>query len=99
VAPLFIFKPEEQNKNYDEAAKLKDGPEKDALRQQAVAHQRVFIGRTSDKQARMLLSDANGRPRIRLSVEQNREAKLEFLDASGKVTHTLPAPSGTTNKR
>jgi hypothetical protein len=82
----------------NEAAKLKDGPEKDSFRQQAVAHQRVFIGRTSDKQARIVLSDANGRPRIRLSVEQNGEAKLEFLDRSGKVTQTLPTPSGTPNK-
>jgi hypothetical protein len=90
--------PEEQHKNYDEAAKLSDGPEKDALRQQAVAHQRMFIGRTSDKQARIVLSDANGRPRIRLSVEQNGEAKLEFLDRSGKVTQTLPTPSSTPNK-
>jgi hypothetical protein len=90
--------PAEQEKNYEEARKLKDGPEKDALRQQAVAHQRVFIGRASDKHARISLSDANGRPRIRLSVAADGEAKIEFLDVSGKVIQTLPTPPGATNK-
>ena len=66
--------------------------------QQAAANQRVFIGRTSDKRASITLSDGNSRPRLRLSVGADGEAKLEFLDASGKVTQSLPAPPNTANK-
>jgi hypothetical protein len=58
----------------------------------------VFIGRTNDRTATVTLSDANSRPRLRLSVRSDGEAKLEFLDASGKVTQTLPASSSASSK-
>jgi hypothetical protein len=90
--------PAEQKKNLEEARKLPDGPKKDALRQQAVANERVFVGRTRDQYARITLSDANVRPRIRLWVGPDGEAKLEFLDASGKVTQTLPDSRSSTAK-
>jgi hypothetical protein len=89
---------EEQNKNWDEAHKLKPGPERDALMQQAAGQQRVFIGRSSDRSANVTLYDANSRPRLRLVVGPEGEAKLEFLDARGKVTQILPAPAGSSNK-
>jgi hypothetical protein len=90
--------PEEQNKSWDEAHKLKPGRERDLLMQRAVASQRVFVGRASDRSANVTLFDANSRPRLRLVVGPDGEPKLEFLDASGKVTQMLPAPAGSLNK-
>jgi hypothetical protein len=52
--------------------------------QQAVAQQRVFVGRAMDGSAAVTLSDANGRPRIRMAVARNGGPKLEFLDDTGK---------------
>jgi hypothetical protein len=86
---------EEQKKNWDEAHKLKPGPERDALMQQAAAQNRVFIGRSFDKSATVTLFDRNSRPRIRMVVGPDGEPKLEFLDASGKVLQTLPNTSSS----
>jgi len=83
---------EEQKRNLDEARNLPPGPERDALRQQAVVSPRVFVGRSADRSATVTLSDANGRPRLRMSVAASGEAKLEFLDVDGKVLQSLPAP-------
>ncbi|HEX6465866.1 MAG TPA: hypothetical protein VFZ99_01095, partial [Terriglobales bacterium] len=85
--------PEEQRKNYIEAHKLHPGPERDKLMQQAVASQRVFIGRSDDRSANVTLFDANSRPRLRLSVRPDGDPKLEFLDAAGNVTQAIPASS------
>jgi hypothetical protein len=82
--------PAEQRKNYEDAHKLQPGPERDKLMQQAVAYQRVFVGRSSNRSAEVTLCDANGRPRLRLSVAADGDPKLEFLDTAGKVTQTLP---------
>uniref|UniRef100_Q020R9 Uncharacterized protein n=1 Tax=Solibacter usitatus (strain Ellin6076) TaxID=234267 RepID=Q020R9_SOLUE len=62
--------------------------------EQKKASQRVFIGRSMDRSARLLLSDANGKVRIRMVVEQGGQAKLEFLDENGKVLQTLPDARG-----
>ena len=85
--------PAEQHKNYDEARKLKPGPERDKLLQQAVAAQRVFIGRSFNRSADVTLFDANSRPRLRLSVGPDGDPKLEFLDVAGNVTQTFPPSS------
>jgi len=87
---------EEQIKNWDAAHKLKPGPERDALMQQAAGQNRVFVGREVDKTATVTLFDLNGNPRIRMTVNANGEPKLEFLDAAGKVLQALPGTSGTT---
>jgi hypothetical protein len=84
--------PEEQRKDFEEAKKLKTGPDRDRLMQQAVAAQRVFIGRSFNRSANVTLFDANGRPRLRLSVGPEGYPKLEFLDAEGNITQTLPTP-------
>ena len=52
---------------------------------------RVFTGKSADRSAIVMLADAVGRPRLRLSVSPNGEARMEFLDANGKVTESLPA--------
>jgi hypothetical protein len=85
--------PAEQKSNFERSKTMPAGPERDALRRQAVANQRVLIGTSSDKAAAVTLFDGNGRPRIRLSVTVNGEAKLEFLDAAGKPQQVLPGPT------
>ena len=78
---------------------MKDGPEKtEALkkvRERAVTEglagiQRVFVGRTPQNEAVVLLMDTKGKPRIRMSVDGTNAASLQFLDENGKTVFTLP---------
>jgi hypothetical protein len=74
--------------------KMSNGPAKDAatrdLRQQGFAPERISIAKNRDKSATIVLSDAKGNPRIRMSVGESGDPKLDFLDEAGKVTYTLP---------
>jgi hypothetical protein len=54
-----------------------------------LAAQRVFVGRDRAKSALLLLSDRQGKPRLRLAVDSLGAARIEFLDADGRVTQTL----------
>lgn len=47
---------------------------------------RVFVGKNTDKAAVVSLADANGRPRINITVDADGNPRIEFLDAEGKVT-------------
>lgn len=47
--------------------------------------QRVFVGKTLDRVASVMLSDALGRNRLALKVDADGNASIEFLDAEGKV--------------
>jgi hypothetical protein len=51
---------------------------------------RVYVGRDNSKSAVVNLSDRNGKPRIRLTVDSLGTPSLEFLDAAGNVTSRLP---------
>jgi hypothetical protein len=51
---------------------------------------RVFIGRNRDKAALLSLADPSGQARLRLVVDSTGAPTLKFLDASGKVTYSLP---------
>mgnify|MGYP001191869273 CR=1 FL=1 len=53
------------------------------------APERFFFG-YDDTQSRVTLHDATGRPRINMFVTNDGQAKLQFLDATGKVTYELP---------
>jgi hypothetical protein len=53
--------------------------------------QRLFVGRDQSKSAVLNLSDPNGKPRLRLVVDSLGAARIEFLDATGKVTNTVGA--------
>jgi hypothetical protein len=55
--------------------------------------QRLFVGRDPAKSAIVNLADRDGKPRLRLLVDSLGGARIEFLDAAGKVTHTLADPS------
>lgn len=52
--------------------------------------QRVFVGRTMDDDAAVLLMDKHGKARARLAVDSAGVASLQFLDDSGKVVYSLP---------
>jgi len=53
--------------------------------------QRLFVGRDVSRSAVLNLSDPNGKPRLRLVVDSLGAARIEFLDAAGKVTNTVGA--------
>ena len=55
--------------------------------------QRVFVGKTRDRVASVMLSDAHGRPRLALKVNADGNASIEFLDGEGKVVQRV-APGG-----
>ena len=59
----------------------------------AAGRDRLLIGKTPDRQSAVLLSDAMGRPRIRLRVEAGGAAAIEFLDENGQVVRSL-TPQG-----
>jgi hypothetical protein len=52
--------------------------------------QRVYLGRNTSKAATLVLSDPQGRPRIRIAVDSTGAPSLEFLDERGAVTSRLP---------
>jgi hypothetical protein len=51
---------------------------------------RVFVGRDRARSAVVNLSAPDGKPRLRLVVDSLGAARIEFLDAGGRVTYTLP---------
>ena len=51
---------------------------------------RVFLG-SQDKTVALRLMDPEGRERIRISVDSNSNARLEFLDEEGSVIQGVPA--------
>jgi hypothetical protein len=56
--------------------------------------QRVLVGKTRERAATVVLSDAEGRTRLALKVEADGTASIEFLDGDGKVVHRVePARS------
>jgi hypothetical protein len=81
----------------EEIGKMSEGPAKAAamkeLREKAGGAERVMVGRDREQAAMVRLSDAKGRPRIRLSVDAAGTARIEFLDEKGAVVHALPAPA------
>ncbi len=51
---------------------------------------RVFIGKDTDKNAVVNLSDPNGNIRLQLKVDSIGNAKILFLDEKGKITSKFP---------
>jgi hypothetical protein len=54
---------------------------------------RAFFGKDPAKNASVVLSDPNGKPRLRMLVDSLGAARIEFLDDGGKVTKTV-GPNG-----
>ena len=75
--------------------KMPNGADKDAataeFRRTYFSPERISIGKLRDKSATIVLSDAQGKPRIRMSVEETGNPKLDFMDETGKVIYEVPA--------
>ncbi|HEY4198008.1 MAG TPA: hypothetical protein VGM63_20845 [Mucilaginibacter sp.] len=77
---------------------MPDGPVKDSLLKkllnskpgQSAFAQRVFVGRDDNKTAMLMLSDRKGQPRLQLMVDSAGTPRLNFFDASGHITYSLP---------
>jgi hypothetical protein len=53
------------------------------------AAERLYIGRDVAKNAILNMRDRQGKPRLRLVVDSLGSARIEFLDANGRVTNTI----------
>ena len=86
-----------------EIGKMSEGPAKTAamkeLRETAGGAERVMVGRDREQAAVVRLSDAKGRPRIKLSVDVAGVPKLEFLDEKGAVVHQFPPTAKATDEK
>ena len=51
---------------------------------------RVFVGKNADRAALVALSDAQGRPRLTLTVDPTGNPRIEILDESGKTVARIP---------
>ncbi|MGH7718713.1 MAG: hypothetical protein ACREON_07715 [Gemmatimonadaceae bacterium] len=72
--------------------RMAEGPAKAramAELRRAEGAKRVTVARLKDQSAAVELSDAHGKPRLRLVVDPAGAPRLDFLDASGRVTRTL----------
>ena len=58
-----------------------------------LATNRLFLGKRRDNSNELLMSDVQGRPRIRLKVAPDGTPKLEFLDEAAKVIYSVPSPN------
>jgi hypothetical protein len=54
---------------------------------------RVFVGKNADRAASVSLADANGKPRLTLTVDASGNPRIEFLDENGKIVERLPQGS------
>ena len=84
---------------YAKVRALVDGPEKEKAMAAALAkypmrlHARASLERDPDKAAALRLRDPEGRTRILLRVAADGTPAMQFLDASGKITHEWPDAS------
>ncbi|MFI5233253.1 MAG: hypothetical protein ACHQSE_12160 [Gemmatimonadales bacterium] len=83
---------------YNQARQIKDTVVRrdsiDALERTLYGKGRLFAGRTQDGSSQVILKDAAGNSRLRLRVDSAGSPRLEFLDASGKITRTVSDTSG-----
>ena len=84
---------------HDAVEKLAGGAEKEdakqRLRDAELAPTRVFVGRSKEGEAKVTLYDAQGKARINMVVNARGIPRLDFLDARGSVTYSLPGSNKT----
>ena len=56
---------------------------------------RITVARMKDQSAAVELSDPQGKPRLRLVVDRAGAPRVDFLDATGRVTRTLNGSAAT----
>jgi hypothetical protein len=74
--------------------RMPEGPAKNEEAQrlrQYRPNQRVYVGRGRDGNSIVQLSAADGKPRLRLIVEADGSARIEFLNERGEVVDRFPA--------
>lgn len=54
------------------------------------SYERVFVGKDVDRASSVILSDGQGKPRLKLTVDATGNPRIEFLDDKGQVTQRLP---------
>ncbi len=83
------------NAKYEAASKLSDT----LMRKAAIraltdsgffGANRLFIGKQRDNSTILVMADVDGNPRIRMQVLPNGTPRLDFLDATGKATYSVP---------
>jgi hypothetical protein len=78
----------------EEAKKMPDGEAKTAvlkkIDEENFSPTRIYVGKNAEKESEVTLYDAKGKARIKMSVTAEGNSKLDFLDADGKVTYSLP---------
>jgi len=83
---------------YLRAMKLPRGAARDAamkpLKAGFAQRSRLFAGVGGDDHSTVVLSDREGRARMRMTVAPDGAASLDVLDAKGNVTATFPPPAG-----
>ncbi len=52
----------------------------------------MFVGRDNGDST-LQLSDGHRSPRLKMTVKENGETSIQFLDANGKVTKTIDEKS------
>jgi len=79
----------------DEISRMTDGEAKSSARKaldaQYPSPTRVYVGKNDARESEVTLYDAAGRPRIKMVVTPDGTPRLDFLDAAGKPTYSLPA--------
>jgi len=78
----------------EEIAKMPDGEAKTAaskkLEEDNLSPTRIYVGKNDNRESEVTLYDAVGKPRIKMIVTPDGKPRLDFLDASGKPTYSLP---------
>ena len=59
---------------------------------------RISVAKLRDKSASIELCDLKGKPRIKIVVDAAGNPRMDFLDETGAVTHTLPEPNKAEQK-
>ena len=80
------------------ANRIADSAEREAAIKKArdsapAGPRRVFVGKTADRAANVSLADANGKPRLTLTVDATGSPRIEFLDENGKIVDRIPQGS------
>lgn len=87
----------EMMERYQAFRSISEGPDKEQLRSEYErdfpSPLRLFVGRekTPEKdEAKVVVADTQGRPRVRIVVDSSDSPRVEILDAHGKVVYQIP---------
>ncbi|WP_018627896.1 hypothetical protein [Niabella aurantiaca] len=67
--------------------KEQDNAYEQMLKDSLLMRDRLFIGKTYDKEVGLFIKDRDGRPRIKIYVDADNQPQMQLLDPDGKVMH------------